>query len=146
MNFLEDADWRVITVFPNTERLVVIKLREVFESFGDAVLADCLVTTEKPKPQEDYQGNVVVINRNGGALADNGFYRDDIFTIQIWGYDDDETAHIASLTEGLFQTLYGDGIAFCSIEEPESRIPIDGEGYLHVITGSVLVAGSTFRK
>ena len=138
MSYLEGG-WKIISVFPDSEALIVKKLRERFNEHGDTLLANCLVTVEKPAPQENYKGNVVVVARNGGGLNDNNLTRDDIFTFQVWGFDYEDTAHITALAEGLFQTIYGDGILSCTIDEPATRFPMNGEGYLRYFTGNVKV-------
>lgn len=142
MKYVEGG-WKIISVFPDTEALIVKKLRAAFQAHGDALLADCLVSVQKPAPQEDYKGNVVVVARNGGGISDNGLTRDDIFTFQVWGFNYEDTAHITALAEGIFQTLYGDGILNCTIDEPAQRFPMEGEGFLRYFTGNVYVAGSS---
>lgn len=141
-DFLEGG-WRIISVFPDTEALVIKKLRERFQQSNNPLLTECLVAVEKPEPQENYIGNVVVVNRNGGGLSNNNLSRDDIFTIQIWGFDYNTVQTITTLTEGYFQTIYGDGIGTCTIDEPQSRIPTEGEAKARYFTGNVFVMGTS---
>lgn len=138
MKYLEGG-WKIISIFPDTEELVVKKLRERFQESLNPLLMSCLVSVEKPTPQENYKGNVVVVNRNGGGLNDNNLTRDDIFTIQIWGFDYNEVRDITTLAEGLFQTIYGDGILSCTIDEPQTRVPLEGEAKARYFTGNVFV-------
>lgn len=142
MSYLEGA-WKIISIFPDTEALMVKKLRERFQESNNPLLMNCLVSVEKPKPQENYTGNCVVMHRNGGGLNDNNLTRDDSFTVQVWGFDYAEVQTIATLAEGLFQTIYGDGIASCEIDEAQSRIPVEGDAKARYFSGSVLVLGSS---